>query len=140
MIKVVLDTNVWLSGIFWEREASRIIRLAEGKKIKVIVTKDIVLEVTAILEKENKFQRFLKNRKQKIEDLIRSVLNISTLIKSRSRLSIVKEDPKDNKILEAAVDGKANYLISYDKHLSSLKEFRNVKIIPPEEFLRKKLR
>lgn len=50
-------------------------------------------------------------------------------------LNVVKNDPDDDKFIEAAFEGNAHYIISKDKHLLSLKEYGTIKIISPEEFL-----
>ena len=55
---------------------------------------------------------------------------------SKQIRTIVKDDPKDNIFIETAVAGNADYLISQDNHLLKLKEFKGIKIITPEEFLR----
>ncbi len=52
------------------------------------------------------------------------------------KINITKEDPDDNKIIECAVTAKANYIITYDKHLLKIKKFRNILIIKPEEVLK----
>ncbi|GBE20065.1 hypothetical protein BMS3Abin17_00799 [archaeon BMS3Abin17] len=135
-MKVVLDTNVWLSSIFWKGEASKIIRNCKRKSIQIMITDQILSEIIDVLNKEAKFQRFIKDRNQNIEDLIRTILSIAILKKSKTKLNIIKEDPKDNIILEAALDGKADYIISYDKHLLNMLEFRKIKIIKPNEFLK----
>lgn len=101
-----------------------------------MITDQILSEIIDVLNKEAKFQRFIKDRNQNIEDLIRTILSIAILKKSKTKLNIIKEDPKDNIILEAALDGKADYIISYDKHLLNMLEFRKIKIIKPNEFLK----
>jgi len=55
-------------------------------------------------------------------------------VSPKEKFAVIKDDPKDNKLLECAVAGKANFLISGDKHLLSLKEFQGVKIITIEEW------
>ena len=135
LVKVVLDTNIWLSGLFWEGEAAKIIELAERKKIIPLVSKDILQEIVEVLNKESKFQKFLKERKQKIEAVIRKIISISEIIETSTKLDILEEDPSDNKFLETALDENAQYIISYDKHLLDLKEFRNIPILKPNEFL-----
>lgn len=135
-MKVVLDTNVWLSGLFWKGEANKIIELAEKGEFNVVISKEIIFEVMEVLNKEAKFQKFLDNKKQKIEDLIRTILSISELVDVKTKLDIIKEHPADNIILELALDGKANYIVSYNKHILNLREFRGIKIAIPEEFLK----
>ena len=53
----------------------------------------------------------------------------------KNKLKIVKEDPDDNKILECAVEGKADFIVSQDSHLLKLREFHGIRIMSPEEFL-----
>ncbi len=135
-MKVVLDTNVWLSGIFWDGEASKIIEKAEKDNIQILISEDILSEIVNVLNKESKFQKYILNLKLSIEDLLRTILSISTLIEIKSKLDVIKADPKDNIILEAAIDGKVDYVISYDNHLLNMIEFRGIKIISPGEFLK----
>ncbi len=54
----------------------------------------------------------------------------------KTKVDMIKQDPSDNKFLSLAVDGKAECLISGDKHLLELKKFRKTKIIPIGDFLR----
>ena len=135
-MKLVLDTNVWLSGIFWEGEASKIIEKAEKKKIQILISEDILSEIVNVLNKESKFQKYILNLKLSIEEILRVVLSISNLIETKAKLDIIKADPKDNIILEAALDGKVDYIVSYDSHLLNMIEFRGIKIISPGEFLK----
>lgn len=135
-MKIVLDTNVWLSAIFWDGEASKILDKAEKKDIQIIISEDILSEIIKVLNRESKFQKYILNLRLNIEDLLRTILSISTLIETKTKLDIIKADPKDNIILEAALEGKVEYIVSYDNHLLNMIEFRNIKIISPGEFLR----
>ncbi len=135
-MRIVLDTNVWLSATFWEGEASKIIELSEKRKFEIIVSKDIILEIIGVLNKETKFRKFMQEREQNIGDLIKTILSISNLIRIKTKVDIVKEHPADNIILEAAIAGKADSIVSYDKHILNLLEFRGTRILEPKEFLR----
>lgn len=135
-MKAVLDTNVWLSAVFWEGEASRIIEKTESKKIKILISEDILSEIIEVLNKEAKFSTYLKNRKQDIEDLIRTILSMSILSATKTKLNIIKKHPKDNIILELALDANADYIVSYNKHLLDLVEFEGIRILSPGDFLK----
>lgn len=135
-IKVVLDTNVWLSGLFWEGEASKIIELAEKKIIIPLVTEEILQEIADVLSKESKFQKFLEENKQNIEILLKKIISLSEIIEAKTKLNIIEKDPEDNIFLETALDGNARYIVSYDNHLRQIKEFKSIKIISPTEFLK----
>ena len=131
-MKVVLDTNTWLSAIVWRGEATKIIEAGLNKKIKIIISQEILSEIIDVLS-QAKFKDFID--KEKIEDLIKVILSIAELIETKTRVDIIKEDPKDNIILECAVSCNADYIISGDQHLLKLKEFKGIKIITAKEFL-----
>ena len=134
-MKITLDTNVWLSAIFWEGEANKLIEKAEQNNFEIIITKEILSEIIEVLNRESKFQKFIEDRKQNIEELTRTILSIATLIETKIKLDIIKEHPKDNIILEAAIDGKSRYILSYGKHLLNLIQFKKIRIMSPTEFM-----
>ena len=135
-MRVVLDTNVWLSGIFWDGEASKILEKAEKKDIQIIISENILSEIIKVLNRESKFQKYILNLKLSIEEILRTILSISDLIETKTKLDLIKADPKDNIILEVALEEKVEYIISYDNHLLNMIEFRGIKIISPGEFLK----
>ncbi|GAG74095.1 unnamed protein product, partial [marine sediment metagenome] len=59
-------------------------------------------------------------------------------VKTKKKLDIIKEDPEDNKVLECALFGKADYIVTGDKHLLKLCKFNNIKILTPIEFLKER--
>jgi len=63
------------------------------------------------------------------------VLEIATMVKISGKVKVILEDPDDDAMLETAVVGNADYLISADQHLLKLKEFAKVKIVTASEFL-----
>ena len=134
MVKAVLDSNVWLSGIFWRGNPYKIIKLAETKKVKFFITSDILDEILDVLSRD-KFSRLIENLGLKTEELIRTILGISTLAEAKIRLKVIKEDPADNKILECAVSANVNYIVSGDRHLLELKDFKGIKIVNAKKFL-----
>ncbi len=135
-MKVVLDSNVWLSAIFWEGEASKIIELADENRIEIIVSRNILDEIALVLNRESKFQKFLTNRNQNIVDILKTILVISKISDIKSRVHVIKKHPQDNMILEVAIDGKVDFIISYNKHVLDIRKFRGIKIISPSDFLR----
>lgn len=63
------------------------------------------------------------------------ILSHSTTIEPIQAIDIITDDPKDNMILECAVGGKADYIVSGDRHLLSLKEYKGIKILTAREFI-----
>lgn len=128
-MKVVIDTNVFISGIFWKRNfSSQIIELWMKKEFELVSSKEIIDE----------FVRTMKNFKIRMSDnMIKEwknlILKKAIIIKPTKKINIVKDNPDDNKFIEAAVTGKAKIIISQDKHLLNLKEYKNINIINPKE-------
>lgn len=128
-MKVVLDTNVFISGIFWEGNfCSHIIDKWKKKEIEIVSSVKIVEELVETL-KSFKIPMPI----EMIEEWKNLIIKNSIIVESLSKLDVIKDDLEDNKFLEAAVDGKADFIISQDRHLLNLKEFEGIKIIKPEE-------
>ena len=128
---MVLDTNIFVSGIFWEENfCSQIIRKWKDKEITLISSIEILDE----------FVKTLRNFKiQMPEDMIEEWRNLiienSVMVEPIMKIDVIKDDPDDNKFLEAGVAGGADIIISQDKHLLRLVEYRGMKIVGPGEFI-----
>lgn len=131
-MKVVLDTNVFISGIFWETTASaQIIESWKQGKFTLVSSLAIVQELVETLR---------EFRIQLGEELIRSwetiVIENSFIVEPAVRVTVVRDDPSDNKFFEAAVAGGAELIISQDRHLLKIGEYQHVKVVLPQEFLK----
>ena len=127
--KVVLDTNVLVSSLAWEGNPKRILEEIIKGNLELIISQKQFNELSSVLDYQ-KFG-FTKEQKNRFKTLI---LKISTLIKTKSNLEIIKEDHDDNTILEAALEGKADFIITGDNHLLKLKKFKNIRIVNPSSF------
>lgn len=133
IMRVVLDTNIFISGIFWEGNyCSKIIDAWRSGKIMIVSSSETVQE---FIETMNDFK--IKMPEEMIQEWKRRIAENSIRVMPTEKLDIVKNDPKDNKFFEAAVAGKAQYIISQDKkHVLIIPEFRRIKTIHPEEFMK----
>jgi len=68
------------------------------------------------------------------------IISISTLVVPKEKLNIIRDDPDDNAVLECATAGNVDCIVSNDNHLLKLKQFRNIPILTPDEFVEKYLR
>ncbi|TET02991.1 MAG: putative toxin-antitoxin system toxin component, PIN family, partial [Hadesarchaea archaeon] len=128
MLKVVLDTNVFIAAYFNRKSASaRIIDLCLENKHKLIFSSRLRKEVKLILKNVRAERGF--------HEMIRSLFMNASKVKPIQKVFMVKEDPEDNKFLECALEGKADYLITSDRHLLELGEFAQTKICKPTQFL-----
>lgn len=128
-MKVVLDTNIFISGIFWQGKCNQILELWKQGKFIVIMSSEIIEEIVNVL-KDFK----IKMPDEMINEWIKLILRNSEIVEITEKFDI-SNDIKDNIFIETAVSGNADFIVSQDYHLLNLKEFRNIRIINPEEFL-----
>ncbi len=128
-IKVVLDTNIFISSTYWMGDSHKIIQLALDKKIEVYTSIEILKELEKVLkrdfEEEDKF----------IERQIALILEYSKIVNPINKIVMVKDDPDDDKIIECAMESGVDYIISQDKHLLNLNGVLEIKILKPKDFL-----
>jgi len=129
MIKVVLDTNVLISATFWRCPSNEITILVAKQKITCFTSTEIVDEYAKILKRD------FKQSESQNEEKVEGILLFSQIVSPTTKITAVKDDPEDNKILEASIDANADFIVSGDKHLLKLKEFKGTKILTAREFL-----
>jgi len=130
MIKVVFDTNIYLSSILFGGKPKQILSAAHKGKIKLFVSKEILAELRGVLRKKFKYSL---GEIEKVEAII---LEIAIIIEPKTTVKIIKDEPMDNHILACAQEGKVDFLVSGDKkHLLPLKNFKKTKIVPANQFL-----
>ena len=129
-MKIAVDTNFLISATQWDYSVSYklLLKLIRNNDT-IFSTKEILDEFAEVLERD-----FLYS-KEDIKSIVEKVLQFLTLVTPSNKIDIVKEDVDDNKIIECAVESKAEYIFSYDKHLLKLKEFQGIKIVWSEEAL-----
>lgn len=132
-MRVVLDTNVLVSGTFWRGDSEKIIDKIENKEIELILSKDLIDEYEEVINREEIMNK-IQNKDLILNESVQKIINDSIIVEPKQKFSIV-EDIDDNKIIECAVEGNADYIVSQDNHLLKLKEFKDIKIVTPEDFL-----
>jgi len=130
-MRIVLDTNVLISGIFWKGNESRVLKKCQARDVENYISMDIFEEFIRVL-----VQQKFGLTEEEIDVTVSMVASFSTFIESKKRFDIVKEDPGDNKFLECAYGANAEFLISGDKHLLTLKRFKGTEILSAREFLK----
>ena len=132
MLRVVLDTNVLVSAILKQggNEWAVLQKVNEGEIIS-LTSEDILHEFARVMSKP-KFE----NSKEEVDEWLLFLLGVSLLVAPTERLTVIKDDPSDNKILECAVSGNADYIISGDRHLLALREYRGIKILNSSDSLK----
>lgn len=134
-MKVVLDTNVFVSAFLWQRNVKEIFNLAKQKKFQICATKEILNEFEKVL-KYSKFSKKLKSINKEPPQIINEFLEVVKLYPSRKlKTPIIREDPTDDKFLVCTLSCKASFIVSGNKHLLNLKDFQGIPILTPIQFL-----
>ncbi|MDI6602973.1 MAG: putative toxin-antitoxin system toxin component, PIN family [Patescibacteria group bacterium] len=129
MIKVVLDTNIFISALFWKGAPHQIFKKVLRGAILNSISPQILEEI-----KERLLYKF-KVPPEKVKEFLEIIVFNSEIVYPKKKLNIIKKDSSDNKILECALEAKASFVISGDKHLLEVKEYKGIKIISPKKFL-----
>ncbi len=127
-MKIVLDTNVLVSGIFWGGLPKKIIELAIEKSISLYATESIVREYFRIIDKIGKKDLSLSNEWKML------LLDLITIIESYESIKICR-DPYDDMFIECAVSCGASYIVSGDDDLLSLEKFNEIEIVTAKSYL-----
>ena len=135
-MKVTLDTNVLVSAFISRQEnPARILdTIATLDEITLVLSREIIDEFRDVLNRHEVVERFGYSEED-VSDFVQAVRGVSTIVRTKSRFKVVKDDPKDDVILSAAHDGKADYLVSGDSHLRRIGKFRGTKIRQSERIL-----
>ncbi len=130
-LRVVLDTNVFVSALLFRKEIAKLIRWWQEGKIVPVVTRETYDELAAVL-KYPKFQLSAEEIKAVLNE---EVLPYVEVIEVTHYVKGMSPDPGDDKFLSCAVSGKAIYLVTGDKGLLSLKQYRGLRIMGVREFI-----
>lgn len=127
---MILDTNVFISGVFFSGPPHRILKLWRDGKLRLVVSADI-------LEEYQRVGEILSHQHQEVD--LRPLLELVTikaeLFRAESLPSPVCEDPDDDKFLSCALVSQTKVIISGDKHLLKIPNFQGIRIVSPRQFL-----
>jgi putative PIN family toxin of toxin-antitoxin system len=128
--KVVIDTNIFVSGFGWNGKPGEVLKLIKDGQIVNYSSAEIFEEIRRVVSYPK--LRFPEPLQIKILEF---VLFYSEFVEPQKRIFAVTEDPDDDKFLECAIEAKVDYIISGDPHLLDMKKFKTVKIVTASEFL-----
>lgn len=129
MTRIVPDTNIVISAIFWSGKPYDVIAQGLAGEYQLVTSPEIIDEVIRKLRDKFQFPE------DKIEEQANIMLSLFHVIVPTTKLDVVR-DKSDNKIIECAVEGTANVIVTGDPDLLALKDFRGIKIVTADEFLK----
>lgn len=125
-MRVVLDTNVLIAAALKGGLADQILRLATSRQLSLIISQEILEELS-----EKLLSKFTW-KDGEVSLYIETLKEISEIVSPSKKLDVISKDPDDNKILEAALEGRAELIVSIDQDLLKLKKYKDIGIIHPK--------
>jgi uncharacterized protein len=120
--------------LLWGGKPAAIVQAAEQGKVTVFISEQIIEEINQVLAYP-KIARIYQTTTVGKNELMQQVLKIGKIVKVTSKVEVIEAHASDNKFLECALDSKADYVVSGDKHLLNVVAFRKIKIVSVSGFL-----
>ncbi len=135
-MKVVLDTNTIVSGIGWDGPPRRVLLALRDGRHSLVISPDLLAELTRVLS-------YPRLRPIAAHPLLRIVLEWlhqpEHIVIPKERISVIRADPQDNLVLDAAAAGRAGAVVSGDRDLLAVRKFQDIPIVTAREFATKYL-
>lgn len=128
-VKVIFDTNVWISFLIGKRLSKIKQHISEGS-ITIVTTEQLLTEIKVVTSREKLKKYFPKESVKELIDLLETIAEKVDV----KPIHFISRDPKDNFLLDLIAFSKADYLVTGDKDLLEHNPFKTAKILTPAEF------
>lgn len=128
--RIVVDTNIIVSALGWRGAPHQIVGACLEHRHQLLLSPDLLEEIERVL----RYPKF-RFSPQEISDYLALLTEGSEIVKPDFRLMVIEPDPSDDRVLECALAGRADVIVSGDGHLLALEEFEGIPILRPREFL-----
>jgi putative PIN family toxin of toxin-antitoxin system len=129
-ITAVFDTNILFSATGWRGNPFQCVERARAGEIQAVTCPELVEELAEKLELRLHFSA------EQVAETLADYLGFLRVVQIPKVLNAVRRDPEDNMVLECAIEGQAQYVVSGDNDLLVLKEFRGIQIVRASDFLK----
>jgi len=130
--RVVLDTNVLISALLFRGGLSKIVGLWQKGKIIPVISKETFSELVTVLE----YPKFSLTQEETDSIIKYEILPYFEVVEVVKDVKGICRDPEDDKFISCAISGSADYIVSGDKDLFDLKQYKSIKIIKASDFLK----
>ena len=135
MLRAVLDTNVFVSGLKSQNTApGQIIDVWMKKRFTVVTSPQLLAEIYEVLMRPA-ILGLLKKTPDEVNKFIKLLLQKTFVTEGKLETDVLKNDPDDNMVLAAALEGQATYLVTGNTKHFPFAEYQGVKILKPQEFV-----
>jgi putative PIN family toxin of toxin-antitoxin system len=127
LLRIVLDTNVYISAVLHGRVAETILELASGRLVTLLTSEILLVEL------EDKLKNKLVWSADQVDFYLELIRDIAEIVVVSSNLDVVPDDADDNRVVACAVDGHADLIVTFHKDLLRLKSYQMIGIITPRQ-------
>jgi putative PIN family toxin of toxin-antitoxin system len=129
-LTAVFDTNILFSATGWRGNPFQCVERARAGEIQAVTCPELVEELAEKLNLRLHFSA------EQVAETLADYLGFLRVVQIPKLLKAVPRDPEDNMVLECAIEGQAQYVVSGDIDLLVLKEFRGIQIVRASDFLK----
>lgn len=133
MLKVVLDTNLIISALFWGGIPGKLLAFAEENKLILLTSSALLDELSDVLQRP-KFEPRLAILQKSAAEIVEDIKGASFIV-APAEIPPTAPDPDDDAVLACAVGGQADHIVTGDKGLLSVGTIQNIPISDPATFL-----
>ena len=134
MIRVVLDTNVIISGWLWSGSPRQVLNIARQRQVQTVISEALLDELRDVLHRP-KFADRLNWIEKTVEEILTEYLQFAEVVEQVEIMPVINRDPDDDAVLACAIGGNVHYIVTGDNHLLTLKNFREVRIVDVNQFV-----
>lgn len=128
IFRVVFDTNTFVSAFVFGGTPAEAYGYVISRTIELAISPPILQEISGVLIKKIGWQE------DKTERALKQIIRMATIVRSGQRLAVIEDEP-DNRVLEAAIEARADLIVSGDKDLLKIGEFEGIEIITARELV-----
>jgi putative PIN family toxin of toxin-antitoxin system len=130
-VRVVADTNILVSALLFGGPPEQVFLAGLRGEIQLLISLSLLKELEKVLKEKFKLNIHL------VREIIEEVREVAEIVDVSSHIKVISYPDEDNRVLECAVDGKADFIVTGDtRHILPLKEYGGIKILSPSEFLK----
>jgi putative PIN family toxin of toxin-antitoxin system len=130
-VRVVADTNILVSALLFGGTSEQVFLAGLRGEIQLLTSLSLLKEFERVLKEKFKLSTDL------VREIIEEVREVAEIVEVSSDIKAISYPDEDNRVLECAVDGKADFIVTGDtKHILPLKEYGGIRILTPSELLK----
>ena len=130
-MRIVADTNILVSALLFGGTSEQVFLAGLRGEIQLLTSLPLLKEYEKVLKEKFNLNIHL------VREIIEEVMDVAEIVEVSSHIKAISYPDEDNRVLECAIDGKTDFIVTGDtRHILPLKEYGGIKILSPSEFLK----